>query len=160
MEENVGEEVSGEVPEDWLARLRAIHPEVDVAALAGGSMAGLPSTDRPEVPVWEYLEYVAERPKLTLDALAEMRFPIALHAGTTMVTSIAEMLAPGPHPPTYQTGPEDVVQLYRFMHEAGALVWNPVTRTHEEVLPPASYRGPVYEKWRRYLHDKSVRRML
>jgi hypothetical protein len=134
-------------------KLRAIQaaapPDVDIEALAAGSLAGPASPDRPPVPVWEYLDYQAAHPELSMDALAQIRFPIELHGGgVRMVTSLAELTLAGPRRPTYQVRPEDLIRLYQLIHESGGMIWNAPTRTHQEVKPPASYVQQVAEIWR------------
>ncbi len=137
MEENGAEDQQAELAR----KLKASHPEADIDSLVAGSLAGPASPDRPPVPAWEYLNYLASHPELSINDLSRTRFPVALQAGTTMVTSIAELIAPGPVPVTYQVTAEDVVRLYQLMHEAGVMRWNPQTRTHEEIAPPASVLG-------------------
>jgi hypothetical protein len=141
-------------------QLRAIQaaapPDVDIESLAAGSLAGQASPDRPPVPVWEYLDYQAAHPEFSIEAISRIRFPVELHGGgARMVTSIAEFTAPGPRSPTYTVNPEDIVRLYRLIFEAGAMIWNPQTRTHEEIRPSASYARQVAEAWRRELEARN-----
>ena len=144
-----------------LETIRASAPShIDVDSLAAGELAGPVSPDRPPVPAWEYLDYLAAHPELSLDELSQFRFPILLHNGYTTVTSIAELIAPGPIPSTYHLTPQDVVRLYQLQHEAGALRWNADTRTHEEVKPLADYRADVYGRWHQELDAKSPRKYL
>jgi hypothetical protein len=153
---NMGEEFSEEQRAERLGILRAAHPEIDIEALAGGTLAGPASPDRPPVPVWDYLDYLTAHPELSVDEMSHIRFPIALYGGTTMVTSIAELTAPGPAVPTYAPAADDIVQLYRLMYQAGALRWNPQSRTHEEIKPRAAYVKSVYDKWRALLQSKII----
>jgi hypothetical protein len=122
-------------------------PDVDIESLVAGHLAGPASTDRPPVPVWEYLDYVEAHPGLSIEELAKVRFPILFHGGGSTVTSIAEHTAPGPVPPTFVVTAEDVVRLFALMHEVGAMQWNAETRTIEELRPRDSYAPAIYEKW-------------
>lgn len=154
----MAEEWSEQERVEWLREIQAAHPDIDVASLAGGILAGPASADRPPVPVWEYLEYRAAHPEISMDAISRTRFPVALYSGDTTVTSIAELLAPGPRVAAFVLAAEDIIDLYKLMHEAGAMRWNPETRTHEEVRPPASYVDSVYGTWRRGLQAKAAKR--
>jgi hypothetical protein len=152
----VGDEIS---EEHRLQRFREINeaarqsglPDYDAKALAAGHLAGPASTDRPPVPVWEYLDYVATHPEVSIEEISQVRFPISFHGGGSTVTSIAEHTAPGPVPPTFVVAAEDVVGLYALMHDAGAMQWDAGTRTIEELKPHASYAPAIYEKWRSQL---------
>jgi hypothetical protein len=104
-----------------LERLRApqsAYPDVDVSGLAAGTLAGPASPERPSVPVWEYLEYRAAHPEMSMEAISRARFQVALLGGGTLAMSIAELTAPGPHPPTLAITPKDLIDLYRLIDEA------------------------------------------
>ena len=133
---------------------QAGFPNFDAEGLAAGRLAGPASTDRPPVPVWEYLDYVAKHPEVSIDEISQVRFPISYHGGGSTVTSIAEYTAPGPVPPTFVVTAEDIVRLYVLMHDAGAMQWNAGTRTIEELKPRASYAPAIYEKWRSQLEPR------
>jgi hypothetical protein len=117
---------------------QAGFPDFDAESLAAGHLAGPASKDRPPVPVWEYLDYVAQHPEVSIDEISQVRFPISFHGGGSMITSIAEHMAPGPVPPTFSVTTEDIVRLFALMHDAGAMQWNAATRTIEELKPRAS----------------------
>jgi hypothetical protein len=140
------------------ARVRAVlgpgAPD-GIEALAAGVLAGPASPDRPPVPVWQYLDHLASHPDVTLDDLEQVRFPTVLYSGETTVNSIAELTAPGPTTPTYAITADDIVRLYQLKYEAGALRWNPGTRTHEEIKPADSYSGTVFPAWRTELEQRS-----
>jgi hypothetical protein len=137
-------------------QLREAHPDVDLESLLGGSLAGAESLDRPPVPVWQYLEYQAEHPDISLEQIEQIRFPIVLHGGEKMVTSIFEMThLNGPVTPTYEITVTDAVRLYSLMYEHGAMIWNANTKSHEEALPSGAYRDLVYEEWRGGLKSPS-----
>jgi hypothetical protein len=156
-EAGMAEEWSEQQRVERLREIQAAYPDIDVTSLAAGVLAGPASPDRPPVPVWEYLEYLAAHPEISKDAISRTRFPVALYSGDTTVTSIAELLTPRPRVPTSVPTVDDVIDLYKLMHEAGAMRWNPETRTHEEVKPPASYVDSVYGTWRRGLQAKAAR---
>ncbi|MBT8163037.1 MULTISPECIES: hypothetical protein [Arthrobacter] len=135
-----------------LARLRAVEEHIPEEARDRikplGTLAGPVSPDRPPVPVWEYMNYAAEHPGITEDHMAGIRFPLRLHDGTLMVTSISEMV-PGNRPtPTFGITVADVVHLYQLMHDSGAVLWNASKLEHEEVKPASEYRTEVYAAWR------------
>jgi len=133
------------------AARHAGFPDFDAERLAAGNLAGPASRDRPPVPVWEYLDYVAHHPEVSIDEISQIRFPISFYGGESMVTSIAEHTAPGPVPPTFAVTAEDIVRLFALMHDAGAMQWNVETRTIEEVEPRATYAPAIFEEWRSQL---------
>ena len=130
-------------------RFQEAHPEADVEGMMGGSLAEPASADRPPVPVWEYLDYQAAHPEISVEQIERIRFPIALYGGETMVTSIFEMTHMiGPPQPSYDFTVVNVVRHYRILHEHGAMSWNASTRTLEETLPRTEYWDAVSEQWR------------
>lgn len=129
-------------------------PNFDAERLAAGHLAGPASVDRPPVPVWEYLDYVAKHPEVTINEISQVRFPISFHGGGSTVTSIAEHTALGHMPATFVVTAEDVVHLYALMHDEGAMQWNATTRTIEELKPHASYAPAIYENWRSQLETR------
>lgn len=141
--------------EALLQELHGSLPEgMQIDDLLAGELAGPASSERPPVPVWEYAEYAATQPNVSLDDLAQVRFPILSHDGvTTMVTSLSEMTAPGPRESeaTHDITYGDVVNLYRLMSERGVMRWNADTLTHEEVVSPALYAEEVHGVWRQGL---------
>lgn len=148
-----------EEPQDdeRVARVRAVlgpGAPGGIEVLAAGVLAGPASPDRPAIPVWQYLDYLAAHPGVTLDDLTQARFPTVLYSGETTVNSIAELIAPGPIASTYAITAEDIVRLYQLKYEAGALRWNPETRTHEEIKPADSYVGKVFPGWRNELEKR------
>ena len=89
--------------EERLERVRILiesAPEgVDIESLLGGSLAGPVSPDRPDVPPWEYPEYAASHPGVTLEELARVRFPVRIEStGYTFPSSIHGFAKPGVTP--------------------------------------------------------------
>lgn len=121
---------------------------VDMERLLAGSLAGPESADRPDVPVWEYVEYAATHPGVTLDDLGPVRFPIRNARGDTIPISIDELLSPGPGPAAVHATRRDVVDLYAAMHAAGLLRWDATTRTIVQVDAPSSDVAAVHTAWR------------
>lgn len=151
------DELSEAQRQEILRTLRQEQPDVDIDGLVAGKLAGPASGDRPPVPVWEYLDYPGEHPELSLEWIVQVRFPIDFFGGGSTVTSIAEHLAPGPHPARFVLDAGDIVRLYRLRHEAGALRWNAETRTHEETMPQSAYVKAVYATWAAELERKATR---
>lgn len=121
---------------------------VDVERLLAGSLAGPESADRPDVPVWEYVDYAATHQDVTLADLAAVRFPIRSARGDTFPTSIDELLEPGPVPATVHLTRRDIVELYAAMHAAGLLRWDAATRTIVQVDAPPADVAAVHTAWR------------
>jgi hypothetical protein len=122
---------------------------VDVERLLAGSLAGPESADRPDVPVWEYVDYAAAHPDVTLADLGAVRFPIRSARGGTFPTSLDELLKPGPAPAAVELTRGDIVELYAAMHAAGLLRWDAATRTIVQVdAPPSRDVAAVHAAWR------------
>lgn len=129
-------------------------PDYDVESRLAGHLAGPASEDRPEVPVWQYFEYAAAAPGVTIEELINIRFPISFHGEGSTVTSIAEELKPAPVAAPLVPTAEDIVRRYAMMHDAGVLDWNTVTRTVER-LKPLESEMKVYKEWWNQLLDKA-----
>lgn len=150
----MNEHRSEEQRQEILRLIKEAQPDRDMSNVIAGSLAGPASPDRPPVPVWKYLAYKDEQQELTLTQIEQYRFPIILHGGETMITSLAEMTEPAGPPtatPTYIVDTVDAIRLYELMHIRGALGWNADTLSHEELLAPSDYRESVYEEWRKGL---------
>lgn len=136
------------------ARLVADRPDIDWTPRLAGSLAGPPSPDRPDVPVWEYPALVAERGDLGWEELAAVRFPIVLPDGVSGVTSIDEELAPPPRElgvrPRLRIEPADVARRYAMLRDAGAVEWVPAWRGIRYLVAVEAYRH-VVEAWGRTL---------
>lgn len=115
-----------------LADLRAATPEVDHERLAAGNLAGRATTDRPDVPPWDYEQYVSSYPDWTLEQLVVVRFPEVFHEnrGST-IRSVAEDLDDHGHPEFPVPTLADALDEWRFLREAGVVRWNSVTRAVE-----------------------------
>lgn len=137
-----------------VAQMQADAP-IDISGLLAGELVGPVSADRPPVPVWEYLDYLEAHPELSIDQLSRVRFPVTLYNGDVTVTSIAEGLAPGPIPATYDMTPQDVVRLYQVQHDVGAFRWNADTLTHEQTKPLAAYHAAVRDRMRQDLDARA-----
>ena len=124
---------------------------VDIERLLAGSIAGPESAERPDVPVWEYVEYAATHPDVTLDDLGQVRFGIRSARGDTVPTSIDELLKPGPGPAAAYPTRRDIVHLDAAMHAAGLLRWDAATRTIVQVDPPSYDVAPVAAAWRHWI---------
>jgi hypothetical protein len=122
--------------------LKASVPEgVDTENLLGGSLVGPVSPDRPDVPPWEYPEYAASHPEVTLEELARMRFPIRLQTtGYTFPSSIHEFAKPGVTPDPVPTALLDAVDFFLEMRAAGVWRWDADDRiviADDDVAPDA-----------------------
>ena len=129
---------SGTTEDDRRERVRMLvesAPDgVDIESLLAGSLAGPESPDRPDVPVWEYVEYAATHPDVTLQDLGQVRFPIRnARLDTTFPTSIDELLKPGNGPAAVHRTRRDIIDLFAVMHAAGLLRWDAATRTIVQV---------------------------
>lgn len=123
--------------------LKASAPEgVDIEGLLGGSLAGPVSPDRPDVPPWEYPEYAASHPRVTLEELAKVRFPIRIEStGYTFPCSIHEFAKPGATPDPVPKTLLDAVDFFVEKHAVGAWRWDVADRTviaHDDVAPDAA----------------------
>jgi hypothetical protein len=128
-----------------LVELAREHP--GLTAPGAGVLAGRATPSRPAVPVWDYLAYHAANPDVSLTDLAAVRFPVVFYGGqSSTVTSINELLDPGPIPPTTVLTVESVIGMYAYLHDAGILGWNPETRAVEHLRPDEEYAAAV-KRW-------------
>lgn len=141
--------------EKRLAIVRGIledHPEQDIANSLGGALLGPASPDRPSLPVWEYLDFVAANPTVPLSELTAVRFPVLFFEGESSVTSIDEDLRPPPShleqvpKSTVVIGAEALIRLYVAEYEAGLVEWDPRSRG-VRYLVPVTARRPVLKEW-------------
>lgn len=137
---------------------KAGFPEYDVEGRLAGRVAGPPSDDRPDVPVWQYIEYAAAMRDITFEEVIQVRFPISFFGEGSTVTSIAEELQhgpPGPAEASVAPTAEDVVRRYLILHQAGVLGWNRATRTVER-LKPLESEMEVFKVWWNELLDRAA----
>ncbi|HEY8716995.1 hypothetical protein [Pengzhenrongella sp.] len=121
---------------------------VDIESTLAGVLVGPESTDRPDVPMWEYVEYAATHPDVTLHDLGAVRFPIRnARLDTTYPTSIDELLKPGNGHVGLARTRRDIVDLFAVMHEAGLLRWEAATRTIVQVEVPSTDAAALHAAW-------------
>lgn len=86
--------IEGMPEEQRLATLRSLeaqHP--GAAVLAAGKLAGPATPDRPNVPIWEYENYVEKHRDVDLEDLVAVRFPVIFFGGDGVtIDSAAEYL--------------------------------------------------------------------
>ena len=137
------------------AVVRAIleeHPGHDVANSLSGALLGPATADRPNLPVWEYLDFVAAHPSVPLSALTAVRFPVLYFEGESSVSSIDEDLRPPPshlkHVPkmTVVLDAEALVRRYVMEHDAGLVEWDPRSRGIRYLVPVGARRS-VLQEW-------------
>lgn len=133
---------------------KAGFPDYDVASRLAGHLAGPASKDRPDVPVWQYLDYAATEPNVTVEDIIRVRFPITFYEERSTVTSIAEELQLGPTWLPVSPTAADIVRFYAMLHDAGVLGWNSATRTIEQLKPQSSYMK-VFKDWWNQLLDQA-----
>jgi hypothetical protein len=139
--------------EERLERVRILIesvPEgVDIENLLGGSLAGPVSPERPDVPPWEYPEYAASHPGVTLEELARVRFPIRFEPnGHISPSSIHEFANPAGTHDRVPTTLLDVVDFFLEAHAAGVWSWDASDRTvieDDEAWPDP---GAFHAAWR------------
>lgn len=128
------------------------HPEHDLANSLSGALLGPASPDRPSLPVWEYLEFVATNPSVPLSVLTAVRFPVLFFEGESSVTSIDEGLRPPPSHlkrvprSTVAIDAEALTRRYVAEHEAGLVEWDERSRGIRYLAPVAA-RRPVLQQW-------------
>ncbi len=141
--------------EERLAIVRDIleeHPQHDVANSLAGALLGPATADRPDLPVWEYLDFVAANPSVPLSALTAVRFPVLFVEGESSVTSIDEDLRPPPshlkHMPkmTVILDAEALIRRYVMEHDAGLVEWDPRTRGIRYLVQVGARRS-VLQEW-------------
>lgn len=146
-------------PFDERERLKVVrniveqHPQVDLANSLGGALAGPASPDRPNVPVWDYLELAQSDPSLSLAELSAVRFPVLFFEGESSVSSVDEYLRPPPShlkvqppPPRFVIDAPAIIRRYRMERDAGLVEWDPRSRGIRYLVPVAN-RKPVLEAW-------------
>ncbi|WP_146243995.1 hypothetical protein [Curtobacterium sp. MCBD17_013] len=137
--------IEGMPEEERLAILQSLEAEhPGAAALAGGTLAGPATPDRPNVPIWEYENYAEQHPDVDLEDLVAVRFPVILHGSDDFtVDSAAEYLRTDPVPPTTPMTLGSVVDLWRHLHATGVVAWDSDRRAVEHRRPLDDYRTAV-----------------
>jgi len=129
------------------------HPQVDLANSLSGALAGPASPDRPDVPVWNYLELAQSDPSVSLAQLSAVRFPVLFFEGESSVDSVDEHLRPPPSHLKVQPPPMRVVidapaviRRFAMERDAGLVEWDPRSRGVRYLVPVAE-RTPVLQAW-------------
>lgn len=145
-----------ESDEEIAARVRdmkAGRPDLDWDNLLTGRLAGPATDDRPDFPIWDYLDVVEADPNVSLRTLSAARFPVRYQEGIWSVTSIDEELRPTPTSykgtlpaPRFVLDEAAIVRRYRALHEAGLIEWDAPSRGLVFLVPAAVYR-PVMRAW-------------
>lgn len=124
------------------------RPDADLENLLMGELAGPASTDRPDLPVWEYGSYVSNHPAVALSDLTRVRFPVLFFEGTPTVTSIDEELKPFPRNYKgaipglrYVVDATAILRRYEMAYEAGLHEWDHNARGIVRLHPIESWRA-------------------
>jgi hypothetical protein len=125
-----------------LVSLEAEHP--GAAARAGGTLAGPATSNRPNVPIWDYEDYAEQHPDVNLEDLVAIRFPVVFHGGDDFtITSAAEHLRTDQVPPSTPMTLGSVVDLWRHLHTTGVVAWDSDRRAVKHRRPLDEYRTAV-----------------
>jgi len=127
----------GILEQDRLAILAMLEAKrLGLAERAGGVLAGPPTHDRPDVPIWDYESHALAHPEVPLAHLAAIRFPVVFldGAGST-VTSAAEF---SPALPL-----SSVIALWRHLYATRVVVWDRDTRAVHHLENQDGYRAAV-----------------
>jgi hypothetical protein len=136
-----------------LEKLDGDHPGRELSSRAAGRLAGPATKDRPDVPIWNYLGYLASHPDADTAELIAIRFPVIFFGGNeSTIESAEEFLLEGPvaatNPPTF----ESVVGMWQYLHAAAVVRWNSELRAVEHIQPFERYRKALRE-WREVLRS-------
>jgi hypothetical protein len=131
-----------------LARLEELEPQrPGLAKLVGGVLTGRATPERPNVPIWDYLQFAADHPEVTLDELIEIRFPVNFLKGEDFtIDPAAESLRTDPVPPPVPETLDSVIERWKALHTAGVVEWNIDKRAVEMIRPMNEYKR-VLDKW-------------
>ena len=129
------------------------RPDADLENLLMGELDGPASSDRPDLPVWDYLSFTESHPEVVLSDLTSIRFPVLYFEGESGVTSVDEQLKPIPRSykgrvpePLYVVNAEAIVRRYAMEHEAGLQVWDHDARGVVRLQPLGAWRD-VLQAW-------------
>jgi hypothetical protein len=130
-----------------LAKLEELERQrPGLAKLAGGVLAGRATPDRPDVPIWDYLQFAADHPEVTLDALSTVRFPVIFFEGEDFtIDSVVESLRTDPFPPPVPKTLDSVIDRWNTLHAAGVVEWNSDKRAVEMIRPMSEYKRVLGE---------------
>ncbi|MFG6504546.1 hypothetical protein [Microbacterium sp. P05] len=116
------------------------------ASLAAGKLAGPATPDRPDVPVWEYEQYVETHSDVRLADLLATRFPVIFHGGTdSTITSVTEELRTEPLSPQMPVTLASVIEKWSRLHAAGIVRWDSDRRAVEHLRPIDDYNSVIQE---------------
>ena len=128
-----------------LDRLERTRP--GLSKLAGGQLAGRATPDRPNVPIWDYLTFAAAHPEISIDELAQIRFPLVYFGGEDFtIESAADDLKPRPIPSRKPLTLETVVDMWVALFTGGIVRWNSDLRAVEMIQPMSDY-ARVLREW-------------
>lgn len=141
-------------------KMKEDRPDLDWDNLLTGRLAGPASSDRPDVPVWDYVTFVDAHPEVRIGDLTAVRFPVRFFEDSCSVTSVDEELRPlpfsfkgTPPQPRFPQTPRTVIDRYKALHDAGVITWDPDQRGVVYLKPAGSYRA-VLNAWANS-HDSS-----
>jgi hypothetical protein len=119
----IGMDIEGVPETERLTKLEELErQEPGWAKLAGGVLAGRATPDRPNVPIWDYLQFATDHPEVTLDELTAVRFPVIFFDGEDFtIDSAAESLRVDPVPPPIPETLESVIDRWKALHTAGVV---------------------------------------
>ena len=136
---------------DLVRDMKEDRPDLDWDNLLMGRLAGPATPDRPNVPVWDYLDHSRRHPEVSFGTLTAARFPIRHFDGPWNVTSVDEELKPfpasyrGPRPePRFVVDAEAIVRRYAAFREAGIIEWAPTERGLLYVRPLSAHRAVIH----------------
>ncbi|MGA1813957.1 hypothetical protein VH571_16360 [Frondihabitans sp. 4ASC-45] len=116
------------------------------STLAGGTLAGPATPNRPNVPIWEYASYSEQHPDVEIDDLVAIRFPVIFYGGDEFtIYSAAEYLRTDPVPPPRPMGLDSIIDMWRHLHAAGIVAWDSEKRAVEHRQPISAYKAAVAE---------------
>ena len=115
--------------------------------LAAGVLAGKATPDRPDVPIWDYLRFAATHPEISIDDLAQIRFPVVFFGVEEFtIESAADLLEPHPIPPRRPWTLETVIDMWTAIFAGGIVRWNSELRAVEMIQPMSEYKR-VLREW-------------
>ena len=136
-----------------LEKLDRDHPGRHLSSLAGGSLAGRATRDRPDVPIWDYPDYLKAHPEVDPAELNAIRYPVIFFgAEESTIDSLVEHVSVDSTQPGFLDMSESVVALWRHLYDSGIVQWNSDLRAVEHVQPLEAY-GEAVRQWTRMLRS-------